>query len=110
MGIKEDSGKLLLFIYKEYTNNNDWIDTQKIIGTTKWNAGQINRVIDYLRDLGLIKIKLFIGNTNGAYNFGITGLTPAGLHMIEDKQEFKRNFGFEVNLGLIKIQWGVSEE
>ena len=33
-----------------------------------------------------------------------------GINIIEDQPEFKKNFGFEVNLGLLKFSWGVSEK
>ena len=111
MGIKTDAGEILVFVYNEYTNDNEWITSKDIINVTKWKSGRINRAINYLRDLDVIKIILSMGNIDGVYNFGITGLTPVGIHTIENKREFKKNFGFEVGIpGLFKFSWGVSEK
>jgi len=111
MGIKLDAGKILIFVYNEYTSGNGWVHSQIVIDTTKWEAGRINRAITYLNDLGVIKIDKWIGNTKGVYNFGITGLTPLGIHMIEGKKEFKKIFSFEVGIpGVFKYSWGASEK
>ncbi|MDD5650384.1 MAG: hypothetical protein PHF86_08230 [Candidatus Nanoarchaeia archaeon] len=110
MAIQKDAGEILIFLYQEYTNNNQWIDSDKIIKLTNWESGRINRTIDYLKDLNLIKINLFLGNINGVYNFGINGLTPAGINIIENTKEFEKNFGFELNLGLIKFSWGTTKK
>lgn len=110
MGIREDAGKILLFFYEEYMNDNTWIDTKKTIETTQWESGRINRSIDYLRDLDAIKVNLYMGNTDGVYNFGIRGLTPTGIHMIEEKAEFQRNFGFKIGIpGTFEFNWSATE-
>ncbi|MBD3203511.1 hypothetical protein GF327_04405 [Candidatus Woesearchaeota archaeon] len=106
MGIQEDAGRLLVFVYQEYTKDNSWIDSKKVIETTKWNSGKINRAIMYLKDMNAIKINLFLGNTNGVYNFGINGLTPFGIQLVENSEEFKKNFGFKLdNPSSHKLKW-----
>lgn len=51
-----------------------------------------------------------MGNHQGVQHFILNKITPLGLKIIEDQPEFKRNFGFEVNLGLLKFSWGASEK
>lgn len=43
-------------------------------------------------------------------NFKIEGLYPQAINIIENKKNFKKNFGFELNLGLIKFNYGVKEK
>jgi len=106
MGIKEDAGKILLFVYQEYMRGNDWIVSKDLIDNTKWESGRINRAIDYLRDLKIIKILLSLGNTKGVYNFGIRGLEPIGIDIVENSKLFEEKFGFKVeNLESFKIKW-----
>jgi hypothetical protein len=106
MTIKEDAGKFLIFIYKEYIKGNEWLVSKDFIETTKWDAGRINRAIDYLKDLRFIKIMQSLGNTNGVYNFGIRGLEPIGINLIETPDEFKKNFGLEIkNPETYEIVW-----
>ena len=106
MGIQKDAGELLVYIYNQYTANNTWIQSKDIIEETGWEAGRINRAIDYLKDLGLIKINLYIGNTEGVYNFGIQGLTPSGIGIIENEEQFEKTFGFEIGIpGVLKFSW-----
>jgi len=111
MGIKEDAGELLAYFYNRYTENKSWTNSEDVIEETKWESGKINRAIDYLKDLNLIKITLSIGNTNGVYNFGINGLTPFGIEIVENKSKFKSTFGFEIGIpGLIKFSWKKKEK
>jgi len=57
MTISGDAGELLAFIYEEYTKkDNTWIQNTIVIEKIKWDSGRINRAIDYLCDLDLIKI------------------------------------------------------
>lgn len=109
MTIQNDAGELLHFIYNQYINDKDFIETKKVIETTKWDSGRINRSILYLKDLNVIKIELFCGDNEGIYSFLITGLTPNGIHMIENSTEFKRHFGYEINLAIFKFSWGKEE-
>ncbi|MEK6984213.1 MAG: hypothetical protein AABX33_06585, partial [Nanoarchaeota archaeon] len=62
----------------------------------------INRAIQHLKDIDAIDITFILGNVNGLRNFLFEKVTPIGIGMIETKRKFKQNFGFEVNLGLLK--------
>lgn len=96
MGIRNDAGELLRYIYTEYISDNKYIQTQDVIGRFhNWEHGRINRAIDFLRDMDRkpIKIKLFMGNTEGVYNFIITGVTPFGIRLMEDDEQSREFFG-----------------
>ena len=114
MGIQKDAGELLVYIYKIYTEDpTGWtagIGPKEVLDTTKWDAGRINRTFDYLREIGAIKYDLCTGNVEKVRYFSIKGLTPVGIGLIEDIPTFKKTFGFEVNLGLIKFSWQKAEK
>lgn len=110
MGIKKDAGEILLFIYDCYVNDKDSVNPEKLLETTKWEGNRIGRAVKYLKEIGAIDITLLLGENKGIQNFIFEKIPPKGIHMIETKPEFKRNFGFEVNLGLLKFSWGASEK
>ncbi len=105
MGIQQDAGELLAFIYRKYAEGCTSIGPIEVIQETQWHPGRINRAIAYLKDCGLLKIQPFLGNTNGVDNFYIHGLTPAGINIIENEPEFTKTFGFKINLGLVEFSW-----
>ena len=110
MGVTQDSGRLLVHTYKELVQGDkEGLSTQDIINETKWEPRRINNAFDYIKDLGLIKESMYIGNTKGVYNFTIFGLSPGGINVIDQEATFKRNFNIEVNLLLAKFSWGASE-
>jgi hypothetical protein len=98
MTIREDSGLLLKFLYDQYTSGHGYIDSKTVYEHfAAWGedrAGRINRALNYLRDLNALKIKLFIGNYEGVYNFIIMGLTDTGIELIEKEGYFQAQFGF----------------
>ncbi len=100
MTIREDAGRLLKFLYDQYTDGNDSIGSQLVYDNFNgWGvnrSGRINRALDYLRDVNAIKITLFIGNYEGVYNFLVTGLTTRGVLLAEDGNEFRREFGIDL--------------
>jgi len=109
MGVQKDAGELLLFFYDQMINK-DQIGTQQVIEETKWESNRINNAYNYLNDMGILKQEMFLGNTNGVLNFLVLRLYPEGINIVENQPEFKRNFGFEVNLGLFKFSWGTLEK
>ena len=112
MTIKNDAGKVLLFIYQCYVKDKS-IDVDILLQNTTWDGDRIDRTIQYLKDIDAIDIKFILGDVNGIRNFLLEKVTPIGIGMIENKREFKRNFGFGVNLGLnpsLSIKWGASEK
>lgn len=110
MGIQKDAGEILLFIYDSYVNDRGSVNAQRLLDETQWDGKRIDRAIKYLKDMGAIDIVLTLGNVNGVQNFIMKKLTPLGINTVENQPEFKRNFGFEVNLGLLKFSWGATEK
>ena len=105
MAIKEDAGEILLYIYRNYVDGKTMLNTEDIVNETRWVSHKINNAIQYLEDLGAIKINKYLGNQNGVYNFTISGLNPIAVQTIESPKDFKKTFGFTVNLGLVSFSW-----
>ena len=110
MGIQKDAGEILLFMYDRYVNDDSKVNAEVLLDTTKWEGNRIDRAIKYLKDIGAIDIILTLSNVKGVQHFILKKITPLGINIVENKPEFKRNFGFEVNLGLLKFSWGASEK
>ena len=101
MGIQNDAGELLVYIYKKYTEEEYLgINDSKLIEETKWDKPRIRRAINYLKERILIRATFFLGG-----GFFVDKLYPDGIDIIEDKDKFKGTFGFTINLGLISFSW-----
>ena len=110
MGVQKDAGELLLYFYQELIKEGkSSIGTKEVLEETNWDGNKLNHAYNYLNDLGILKGGGGIGNINGAQKFFVMRLYPDGINTIENQVEFKRNFGFEVNLGLLKFSWGKTE-
>jgi len=109
MGIKEDAGNLLGYIYNEYIKGNT-ITANDVLQGTEWGGIRADIAVKYLRDIGAIKIDFFLGNLNGLQNFFISGLTPVGIEIIENKSKFKNTFGVELNLAILKFNFSKTEK
>ena len=83
---------------------------KELLDETGLDGKRIDRAIKYLKDIGAIDIVLTCENVNGVQNFIMKKLTPYGINIIENQPEFKRNFGFTVNLGVIAFSRGASEK
>ena len=115
MTIQEDAGKILLFIYNRYVNDKSKPNAQILLDETKWDGKRIDRAVKYLNDMNAIEMIFTADNRmyGGLTRFILKKITPLGINIVEDKPEFKRNFGFEVTLGLnpsLKINWGASKK
>jgi hypothetical protein len=111
MTIKEDSGNLLLYIYEckikniEIPNSN-----QLLLDESGWNNERLNNAIQYLVEKRFVDGDVIkgLGSTKAQHAF-ISDITHLGIDIIEAESEFKENFGFTVNLGVIQVNWGVQE-
>jgi len=63
---------------------------------------------EYIIEQYFVKKLKGIGSTK-VKGTAISDITPSGINMVEAESEFKQNFGFTVNLGLIQINWGAQE-
>lgn len=107
MGIQKDAGELLGTIYSMYLEQKNvdfWysIDAEKLVDSIGWELDRIKRALTYLYDLKFIK--LYEDSTI------ISGLYPAGIDTIENKDKFERQFGFTLNLGLLQFNWNAKEK
>ena len=110
MGVQKDAGELLLYFYQELVQKGkSSVGTKEVLEITNWDSNRLNHSYHYLDDMVVLKGGGALGNINGAHIFFVIRLFPEGINMIENQPEFKKNFGFEVNLGLIKFSWGISE-
>lgn len=108
--IREDSGNLLLFIYEHKINDKEMFDQNQLLKETDWNKVRLNNAVQYLIESGFVEgdIVKGVGSTKVQVTV-ISDITPLGINIIEAESEFKQNFGFTVNLGLIQINWGAQE-
>lgn len=103
MSIIKEAGEILVYIYN---NRHNSPSSFKIAEDTKKNLKTIHEALDYLEKDYIIQI----GSRRANGNRCSIELEPIGIRLIENKPEFKRTFGFEVNLGLFKFKWGASEK
>ena len=110
MTIREDSGKILLYIYKCKIEGKEIPHSNLSFEETDWNKDRLNNAIQYLIESKFVDGNIIKGpgSTKVQAAF-IYDLTPPGINIIETESDFKQNFGFTVNLGLIQINWGVQE-
>lgn len=107
--IRNDSGNLLLYVYKCKIEGKGIPRKDQLFTETGWNEDRLNNASQYLiesefvngsiqRPIGTTKIRAIIGD-----------ITNSGIDIIEKQPEFKQNFGFTVNLGIFEINWGKEE-
>jgi len=103
MGMQEDAGEILIFIYKKYVSTEKFFHplTDSVFSEeTKWDIGRLSRAVDYLNNKGIIKLTKTLGG-----GFFVSKLYPEGIEIVENKEKSKTTFGFEINLGLFKFSW-----
>jgi len=104
-GIQKDAEELLVYMYKEYTKEDDYrIPSQEFIQKhTSWSDFRFRRAINYLTEKCLISTITFKGEEV------ILRITSKGVDAIETPSKFKKHFNHEVDLKLYKFSWGASE-
>lgn len=109
MTIKEDSGNLLLYIYKCKTEGKEIPRKNQLLTETGWNNNRLNNAIEYLIQSKFVSgsIQSLVGSSKVRANIG--NITNLGIDIVEKEPEFKQNFGFTVNLGVFQINWGAQE-
>lgn len=109
MGIQNDAGELLAFIYKDKTEKSEICQVDRIASETGWDEARIFAGLQYLKDKGLIDADSIGGFGIRVMDFTINDITANGIDIIENRSEFKTTFGFEINLGLVKFSWTKEE-
>lgn len=110
MTIRIDSGNLLLYIYKCKIEDKEILNPDQLLKETGWNNVRLNNAAQYLIESEFVKghVSKGLGSTKVTGTF-IFDITPSGINIVEKQPEFKQNFGFTVNLGVLQINWGMSE-
>lgn len=112
MTIQKDAGELLVYIYNNKINGKKLPPQQELIRITKWHENRVIFALEYLKRKGLVygEIDKTDFGDRLETNVFVVDISPEGIDTLEDPEKFKRNFGFEVNLGLLKFSWGASEK
>lgn len=109
MTIREDSGNLLLYIYKFKIDGKEIPRKDQLLTETDWNENRLNNAIQYLIESKFVSggIQTLVGSSKIVANVG--NITNLGIDIVEKQPEFKQNFGFTVNLGVFQFNWGKQE-
>jgi hypothetical protein len=107
--IRKDSGNLLLYIYKFKIAGKEIPRKEQLLTETGWNNDRLNNAIQYLIESKFVSggIQTLVGSSKVVANVG--NITNLGIDIVEKQPEFKQNFGFTVNLGVLQINLGMSE-
>jgi len=88
MSIRQDAGKLLIYIYIKYEEGQS-IKYDDIKRNSKWEDVQIRNAIKYLKDRDYVKVIFFLGGS-----FFIEDVYPKAIDIVENNEEFLNTFGF----------------
>lgn len=108
MTTKKDAAELLYYFYKMPLNNQPLL-AENLLKETKWGSWRLEKAIRFLREANAINITIFKEKIERLQKFVVVRLTPTGVQTIEDKDQFKATFGFELNLNLKKWSWQISK-
>ncbi len=110
MGIQKDAGELLAFIYKEKVEGNEVPSIRNITDTTKWDRDRVLNALQYLQGKNLINGQTIktLGSSKPQFAT-VDDISPYGIDVLENEQEFNRTFNFSINLLFLKFSWGAEE-
>ncbi|MCH8519873.1 MAG: hypothetical protein LAT82_03915 [Nanoarchaeota archaeon] len=109
--MKEIAGKILNYIYNVKFKEDRIPTIEEIFKSSNQKSHQIEMALNYCKDNSYLKIQKNFGvDKNGIQNMSILEITPDGINIVTDKEKFKKNFGFGVNLGIVNFNWGVQEK
>ncbi|ODS37599.1 hypothetical protein BEH94_10265 [Candidatus Altiarchaeales archaeon WOR_SM1_SCG] len=101
-----DAGKILAWLYyirEEYSSVDSSIALRKKL---KLNRSRTNNALNKLYNERLIDA---IPPETPRSNWKDIRLTNPGFDILENKDNYKRHFGVELNLGIFKLKWGAEE-
>ena len=109
MGIQSDASELLVLFYNKKTSGERTPEMHELLEITHWERSRTENAVEYLIARNFIQgaIKKMAG---GSRIFIIREIRSEGIDVIENPKEFKRHFNHEINLGIYKFSWGVSEK
>ena len=110
MSIREDSGNVLAYIYKCKIEGNEMPNPDQLLSETGWNDVRLYNAIQHLIENKFIDGDILKGlGSTKIQDVYIKDITSFDIDIIENQPEFKTNFGFGVNLGVIQLNWGKQE-
>lgn len=110
MSIREDSGNVLAYMYKCKIEGNEMPNPEKLFSETGWNDVRLYNAIQHLIEKEFIDGDILKGlDSTKVQDVYIKDITSWGIDIIENQREFKTNFGFGINLGIIQFNWGKQE-
>jgi hypothetical protein len=110
MSIKEDSGNVLAILYKCKTKDNEMPNPDQLLNELGWNHERLYPAIQYLTECKFIDGDILkTQDSTKVQDVYIKDITSLGIDTVEDEHNFKINFGFAVNLGVIQFNWGKQE-
>lgn len=87
MGVQDDAKDLLHFFYSELViSKKGIVETKDILEKTGWDGKRINLAYRHLYDSGLLKSTNQSGNIQKAQIFLVTGLSPKGIGVVEQRR------------------------
>jgi hypothetical protein len=108
--INQYAGKILNYIYLKKFEENKIPSVDDLLRISNWKSHQLEMALDYCIDHGYLDVTKAMGrDKNGIQSMFIMGITADGIDIISDKGRFKRSFGIEVNLGLVKFNWLIQQ-
>ncbi|HLG24114.1 MAG TPA: hypothetical protein VI564_04255 [Candidatus Nanoarchaeia archaeon] len=106
MKTKENAILVLGHIYDIDIEQGDEVRQSKLLEVTKLNEKELTNALNYLIRMYMIEgEKLLDGE------FITINITELGVSIVENKDQFKRNFGIEIGIpGVISTHWGVEQK
>ncbi len=109
--IQKDAGELLAWIYQNKIEGKEQLHTEDIERITGWQRDRVHFALEYLIRKNLLngQVSGQMGTTKTAFIL-IRDINPDGIDVIENKDKFKKNFGFTAGIpGLFIFSWGASQ-
>jgi hypothetical protein len=101
MEIVKNAGRVLLLVYRMYVKKKR-LNPEKLLELIDISPCEADLAVKYLRDEGLIDIILTFGNHNGLQHFILKKITPKGINIVEENEEFMNKF--KINPKSIKFE------
>ena len=92
MGIQNDAGEILIYIYEKKIKGEEIPSLNKIVSDTAWEQDKVIFALEYLLGKSLIDGKAVktLSSTKTQV-FIVKGITPFGIDVIENKKEFQKH-------------------
>ena len=104
--IDSDAGKILGWLYQVYEKRYSNVESGNICKDLRLNKARVRKALDKLYEEELINA---IPPETPRAQWKDIRISTHGVDIIRNKDNYKRHFGIELNLGIIKVHWGAEE-